>query len=291
MNAWVVAGSLFMYFVVLWVISLLFRPVVLGFLTSHGITAANYEQVMIPSAAGVLVWFSGGAGLILLNVWSLIPEVDGLLVRGYEIYFLALTIVFWLGWTDDLVGDRTVKGWRGHFGQWIKNGVLSTGLLKAVGTAIVSVWFIVVMGLWQGILLGLVSWLVLPLFTNALNMFDLRPGRALKVFLLGSVVIVSASAGRQTEAWAMLMPAIAGACSLLPVDLKGQAMLGDTGANVLGFSLGSVMVMYVDHLWQVVSVLLLLGLNIVGERYSITAVIERVPVLDWFDRLGRNRQD
>ena len=71
---------------------------------------------------------------------------------------------------------------------------------------------------------------------NLLNLFDLRPGRALKVALAGSALI--AGTGGPGAARAVAGPAGA-ALALLPEDLGERAMLGDAGANALGAMLGA----------------------------------------------------
>jgi len=268
------------------------RSGVLKFLLSHGVTGENYTGNRIPSSAGLLIWLTGGAGMLCLRIWSAFgggSDVAAYAV-AYERFFLALTVVFWLGWTDDLIGDRRVKGLRGHLRTWMNDRTVSTGLMKAAGIGIVSLWFVLANGPASGWMPALVSWAVVTLCTNTLNLFDLRPGRAIKVFLAGCAVFAACvPLSGQTEAWFHLAPVIAGACALLPIDLRGRAMLGDTGANVLGFALGSAIALYGRPTAQIAAALILIGITIAGERYSFTALIERVPVLNWFDRLGRNR--
>ena len=61
---------------------------------------------------------------------------------------------------------------------------------------------------------------LISLSANALNQLDTRPGRALKAFLLGSLVV-----GRPSRR------ALAIAVLIAPYDLREMAMLGDAGAN------------------------------------------------------------
>jgi hypothetical protein len=110
---------------------------------------------------------------------------------------------------------------------------------------------------------------------NLLNLFDLRPGRALKVGLLGAVAVGA--------------PGPAGAAAaLLPADLRERVMLGDAGANALGALLGLAAV----HRWtsRTARLGVLAGLTAVtgaSEVVSFTSVIERTPPLRALDALGR----
>jgi UDP-N-acetylmuramyl pentapeptide phosphotransferase/UDP-N-acetylglucosamine-1-phosphate transferase len=64
-------------------------------------------------------------------------------------------------------------------------------------------------------------------------------------------------------------------------------MLGDTGANYLGFALGCWLVMFAPEWLQLLSICLLVYLHWYAEKSSITKAIEHNRVLQWIDRLGR----
>ncbi len=69
-------------------------------------------------------------------------------------------------------------------------------------------------------------------------------------------------------------------------DSRGQVMMGDTGSNVLGASLGLALASPSFSLWvQVVTTLALIALHGVTERVSLTALIESKPALKWLDSL------
>ena len=78
------------------------------------------------------------------------------------------------------------------------------------------------------------------------------------------------------------------ALGVLPEDLRERVMLGDTGANVLGGVLGLVVVLECSRTSRNVIFVVLIALNLLSELVSFSRVIERVPPLRWFDRLGRS---
>jgi UDP-N-acetylmuramyl pentapeptide phosphotransferase/UDP-N-acetylglucosamine-1-phosphate transferase len=65
-------------------------------------------------------------------------------------------------------------------------------------------------------------------------------------------------------------------------------MLGDAGANVLGGVLGLGVVLTADRATRNVVLVVLVALNLLSEVASFSRIIERVPPLRWFDRLGRH---
>jgi hypothetical protein len=110
---------------------------------------------------------------------------------------------------------------------------------------------------------------------NLLNLLDLRPGRALKVALLGAAAL-----GR---------PGLVGvAAVLLPDDLAERTMLGDAGANALGAVLGLALA---DRLRSRPSTAaaagVLVALTAASEVVSFSRVIDATPPLRRLDRLGR----
>lgn len=206
-------------------------------------------------------------------------------------FALLATVVFFAGWLDDTVGNRTVKGFRGHVRAWLREGRITTGLVKAGAVCSAAAW-----ASWQ---MGgsAVEWavrtLVIALTANALNLLDLRPGRALKAFFLLAAVIAAVSwtggntADADTAVWRQMLPLAAAAVVLFRYDLRSRAMLGDTGANLLGFALGYAAAS-VCPLWFLIGLLVLLAwLHWIAERRSISGIIEKNAALSWLDGLGR----
>jgi len=204
---------------------------------------------------------------------------------------LPLLLLGWmlLGLVDDLYGAGERKGFGGHFGA-LRRGRLTTGGVKLLGGGLLAL-------LMAYFLLDREPrWLTIPLaalliafMANFINLFDLRPGRALKVFWMLAIPLTIMAAQQ-----ALPLPFVLACCLLLlatlvyaPLDFAGMMMLGDMGANPLGALLGCALVLLLPLWGQVIVVALLIGLHVYAERVSLTQVIERVPVLRWFDRLGR----
>jgi Glycosyl transferase family 2 len=139
----------------------------------------------------------------------------------------------------------------------------TTGVLKLI--AIPAVGFLATRRPSGALLVGLAA--------NLLNQLDTRPGTALKAYLELALPLR-----------APLLPAVI----LLPYDLREMTMLGDAGANALGAVLA---LRSVDRLagrgrWLAVGALA--GLNLLGDRRSLSRLIERTPVLRGVDRAGRS---
>ncbi|MEP6892281.1 MAG: glycosyltransferase [Gaiellaceae bacterium] len=165
-----------------------------------------------------------------------------------------------VGAVDDLWSGPE-RGFRGHL-----RGGATTGVLKLVAIP----------------LLGLVRTrsisgaLLVGLSANAVNQLDTRPGRALKAFLLGSLVV--GNGGKHAVGLAVL---------LAPYDLREMTMLGDAGSNALGALLGLGSVKRFAG-WRRLSAIAALGaLTAYGERNSLGRLIEKTPVLRELDALGR----
>jgi hypothetical protein len=165
-----------------------------------------------------------------------------------------------IGLADDLWSGPE-RGFSAH----LRSGA-TTGTLKLVG---IPLFALVRTRSLSGALLVALS-------ANALNQLDTRPGRALKAFAVGSLIV--GGVPKRAAAVAIL---------LAPYDLREMAMLGDAGSNALGAVLGfsSVEKLTGWRRWSAIGALSLL--TVVGERRSLGTTIESTPVLRDLDRLGR----
>ena len=119
---------------------------------------------------------------------------------------------------------------------------------------------------------------------NLLNLFDLRPGRAVKVALASCALVTGAGGPGATGSVAGPGGA---ALALLGDDLAERAMLGDLGANALGAMLGTAAAATLSRPARVALLAGIIGLTAASEVVSFTAVIERTAALRWLDMLGR----
>jgi len=177
---------------------------------------------------------------------------------------------------DDLAGSGDRRGFRGHIGA-LRHGEVTTGAVKLGGIGATGLASAVLAGgspvdvvLNAGLVAG---------SANLLNLFDLRPGRAIKVASVSGALL--GAAGRDDVA-----APLGAALALLPEDLGERAMLGDAGANALGAMLG-VSAAGLSRPARIVLLAGIAGLTAASEKVSFTKVIARTPALNWVDMLGR----
>jgi hypothetical protein len=308
---------------------------VLRALEHSGRYVVNYRGRDIVPGLGVawLVWVSGFAVLAAAN--NVVFPASGLFLSdsSWPIPPLPLLLVagaFAFGLVDDALGDAGSRGFRGHLGA-LRGGRLTTGALKLFGIGALAM----VMGagaIFQAERSALLvpmldqpgwaatafagAWalatLVIALSANFVNLTDLRPGRALKVYTLLAFLGVLATGwhlwysgagawglmgvsrpGPGTASWALAGALLLAVALLGPVaavwrhDLGERAMLGDAGANAMGALAGYVLASNLPLWLLAVAAALLIALNLASERVSFSRVIEATPLLRWIDGLGR----
>jgi hypothetical protein len=186
------------------------------------------------------------------------------------------------GVLDDLTERGSTKGLRGHLAA-LGRGELTTGGIKIVGIGASGLAAaLVALGPRAGARDVLPAAALVAGCANLANLFDLRPGRALKVTLLPSPALFSAAPA------GALVAAVAGpAAALLPEDLGERAMLGDGGANAAGALLGVALVAAAPPRVRLAALGVVVGLTLASEKVSFTKVIEATPVLRELDMAGR----
>lgn len=196
-----------------------------------------------------------------------------------------------LGALDDLLGDGSSKGLRGHLSAAAR-GEVTTGAVKIVGIGVT--------GLVAAALADrdrpdatladtLVGGAVIAGAANLANLLDLRPGRALKATVLSSLPLLVAGGRPGSAARTAAAAAVGASLGVAREDLAGRAMLGDTGANAAGALVGTAFVARSGRLGRLGALAALTGLTLASEKVSFTAVIESTPVLREIDAWGRPR--
>jgi UDP-GlcNAc:undecaprenyl-phosphate/decaprenyl-phosphate GlcNAc-1-phosphate transferase len=270
--------------------ALLLTPPILRHLDEEGFARENWRGVRVPFPAGVAVVAAIVVALIPAVALDRIFEENAFEGNGTDVLALWTSLaafyllgVALLGLIDDGLAGSS-RGWRGH-GRELLQGRFSTGVLKAVGTLGLALLLLNEMYVTDAGEL-LVAAALLVLTTNLFNLLDLRPGRAVKVFALLAI-------GLTVGAWSLDMPKYLGlfAAPVLVVgfyDLRERAMLGDTGANLIGGLAGLWLIFTLDTGGQLIALAIVLGLTVLGEFRSLSAIIERTPLLRQIDSIGRN---
>ncbi|HEU5083050.1 MAG TPA: hypothetical protein VFU14_06905 [Acidimicrobiales bacterium] len=242
----------------------------------------NVRGADVPVGVGVIlpvVLVAAAALLVLGDRLEWVELHDGALRTAVA----AATGFGLLGLLDDLAGDASSKGFAGHL-RALGQRRLTTGAVKLFGGGAVAV-LVASAGSDERPGRLLADAALIALAANLANLLDRAPGRVAKVALL-TAVPVALAAGVDDR---LVGPAvIVGATlALLWPDLREQLMLGDTGANVLGATLGLAVVLTTAASTRTVVLLAVLALNLLSERVSFSRVIDRIPPLRALDRLGR----
>jgi UDP-GlcNAc:undecaprenyl-phosphate GlcNAc-1-phosphate transferase len=264
-------------------------PPLLRALRDGGHMRINYRDRPLPYPFGVLALAAGLLALIPLTLLHRLASTDLFEPQALPVAVYALGVLA-LGLIDDTLareepsatGAPAARGWRGH-GLAALRGELSTGALKAAGSLGLALFAMSYLGLSNG--RWLLAAAVLVLATNVFNLLDLRPGRSIKAFvLLGAGLTIGSSDLRPL--WALGLFA-APALVAGVYDLRERAMLGDTGANLLGALAGLWLVLTLSGVGQLIALALLAVVTLYGELRSITELVERIPLLRELDSWGR----
>ena len=253
-------------------------PLIAAGMRRIGHIEPNFRGECIPQSFGIVIL-----------LWSM-PMI---LLLGKPGHVSTLQILSWLialagfgllGLLDDFRGDKQIKGLRGHFRAAFTERRFTTGFIKAIGGGGLALW----LGLLHfphSPLEALFAAALIALSANAINLFDLRPGRAGAVFLLCAVGLLSLGlVHREPFAWCLLLVTLPTILVYLR-DRRALAMMGDTGSNPLGACLGLALVEQPFLGLRVAALVALIALHILAERVSITKLIERFPLLRALDRL------
>ncbi len=234
-----------------------------------GQTRPNYLGDPIPVGFGILL----AAAALPAYVTGIVQRIE----TQWAIPLMTAVLVFCaLGAMDDIQGDRSVGGLKGHLREFVVKRRITTGLVKALA------------GTWVALILSaallphswgdlLVTAALIALMANALNLVDTRPVRACAAFLALSAGTLLSFLPRAAPAMLWAMPGTV--IGLLPVERGRRGMLGDSGANMLGATLGLSMALAFPFWGRITVVMGLVAFHIFTEVTSLNGFIERHGVL------------
>src|SRR3954467_9995895 len=255
-------------------------------LASPALERTNYRGHTLATAGGLFIILTVlviDAGRSVLGAIGVGSEA-GLTQARLAVLFAVFGFGF-LGMVDDLAAVGEDRGFKGHLGA-LREGRVTTGLLKLLGGAAVAIVIVATPGFKSGRNL-IVDALLIALAANLGNLLDRAPGRTITAGLIAYVPIAFAVGAAPTGI--ALAPVMGATFGLLGDDLHERLMLGDTGANVIGAVLGLAVVLGSRESIRLTVMLVLLALNIGAELVSFSRIIDSVPPLRWFDRWGSRR--
>jgi len=251
--------------------------------------AENFKGEMIPQGIGVtfalyiLPWYT--LYLVINNYYpNDLVEIGSMLIMITALYTASL-----LGFIDDILGSRDALGLKGHI-KALLSGRLTTGIIKAAGVLIISLIASIFLsfGFWT----ILINTLLTALFTNLLNMLDLRPGRAIKFYIFLTLIFgINALLTGKYYSFILILPLIGSVIGYFPFDLKARCMMGDAGSNLLGISAGILSIIQFGYYGKLILLFLLIIIHAITEKHSLSDVIKHSRLLSFFDNLGRECKD
>ncbi len=238
----------------------------------------NFRGERIPQSFGIVILL--GALPLILAVSFLAPIPRSSVLS----WLIALTGFGLLGLLDDFRGDKKIKGLRGHFRAAFAERRITTGFIKAIG----GVSLALCLGFFRfphSPSEALLAAALIALSANAINLFDLRPGRAGAVFLLCATGLLALAWQQKNITGLCLVCVCLPALMVYLRDRRALAMMGDTGSNPLGACLGLALVEQPSLSLRLTALALLIALHLVAEKFSITKLIARFAPLRALDRL------
>ncbi|HBT95351.1 MAG TPA: hypothetical protein DEB24_04325 [Coriobacteriia bacterium] len=259
--------------------------------------APNFRGTRVYNGLGI-VWF-----VWLISFWIGAQFIE-MLHMGQPYWVALIARLFPLiagscafGLFDDWAGCNNTKGFKGHL-KALAKGHLTTGGLKFLGIGFLSL-FISISLFYHGaesIPRVILCTCVIALMANLMNLFDLRPGRAQKMYLVSLVFALAfifvfgmvAVLGN----WGLIALAIAALGPLIATwrfDLGEKGMLGDAGANSMGAFLGFLFAIALPDWALLVLAIALVAVNLLSEKVSFSKIIDNNTVLSFLDGLGRKK--
>lgn len=251
------------------------------------LTTVNYREEFVVQSFGINIIFHYCAFiLIYISVQYLLGGLnirDNALIDSIQWPFIVFMLVIsLLGWLDDFWGAKHIKGFKGHFQMLLKYHEVTTGLLKAAFGFAASAFICYYYS--RDVIEWFVYTFVLVLSIHLFNLLDLRPGRAIKssfIFFLAGI-----PSATPNEYLIIFGPFMLSLIVLFHYDRHRLAMLGDSGALLVGGIVGWIMISQLTLLVNVCLLVIFIMLSLYAERYSFTVYIKNTPWLSKIDNWG-----
>ncbi len=262
-----------MAFIIASLCTLAFKERIHKFLQAKNMIIRNYAGYPIVNGAGLMMLFPCMIGAIPYMVFSSLMQP--------AFYLLTVLSLSLAGLVDDLLGDSTSKGLKGHAKAFLMGGFTTGGMKAVIGgfigltVSLSQYTHFLVLGL-DVVLFGLCI--------NLMNLLDLRPGRAIKGFTLMAVLLIFINGW--AHVW-ILLPLVGALTVYIGGEFQEAYMLGDTGSNLMGGVLGLFVIRSTGLEGKIVLCLFLLAIHLFAEFVSLSKCIESIPVLRKLDRAGR----
>ena len=232
----------------------------------------------IPNALGIAFVFNLVLVLTLFKFF---------LKDYYMVILTGCIFIANLGLIDDVLNKNSehIKGFTGHFTQLIRGNV-TTGLVKAFFGFVISIY--VSIDINSNFVGFVINVLLITLSTNFINLLDLRPGRAVKAFMLiGSTIFIVNILKNIPNFYLTIM--LGTMIAYYGYDVEARAMMGDTGSNLLGFITGVSIVLLYNFYVALISLAILIYVHIIAEKDSLSNYIRNNKILNFIDCLDRKQ--
>lgn len=238
----------------------------------------NYRGHKIPVGTGLLI------PILFLCFYPLVKHIGQF--NEWIIYCYLTVILGIVGFIDDRFGNKQIKGIKGHLSYLMKSKKMSTGFAKLV--LITMVGFSVSTVLYEQLLTIIVCTITFAIWTNIVNLLDVRPGRAIKGFWLVTTITFSMHFFEIAYLeWGLVILSI----PLFIVDINEWGMLGDSGSNILGGLIGFWIIAFSSNVELYIYLLIGSALTIYAEKKSFSKWIEKYPIIRRIDHWGRRVTD
>lgn len=241
----------------------------------------NYRDKKISSLGGIYY-------LLPFLIIILIVQIKVNINNDGPIDFQATSILVigfaFLGLLDDLVGDKSSQGFKGHIKALMK-GKMTTGAIKLFGGPSICLIALLPFAERTGYEVVILGSIAISLTANLVNLLDLAPGRALKMSSLAMLggIIISTHYSWQYGMLGILVV-------LLVIDLKELMMLGDVGSNAIGAVVGLSLINNMSLAGIYMYAIFVFCLNLLSEFVSFSKIINSFPPLRFLDTLGQTKE-